>query len=268
MAALSEKVLWPIVAIIIFGVLAFFYIDDRRSLAEHGGQAAENKQTSKEHGGKAAKSKQSSKEHDGQAAENKSAEKARTKARALASSSNGAASASSSDATSMSMDEYLSASAGERSTELEANVAHHQGFSGGIDDYLSGKTSATKNTQASSKGHDKKHGKEHSKEHGGKAAEKSPANASSSEQALEATSMTMDEYQARANGAQASDDSNATTQQATSNSGAYHGDMEGYLAKFGDGKQTRLNDSSEKPFDQKEHMGFHGSYEDYAKKYN
>ena len=41
MAALSEKILWPVVAILIFGVLVGFYIDDRRSLAANGGSTSE-----------------------------------------------------------------------------------------------------------------------------------------------------------------------------------------------------------------------------------
>lgn len=244
MAALSEKVLWPIVAIIIFGVLAFFYIDDRRSLAEHGGQTAESKQTNKEHAGEAAKNKQTSKEHGGQAAENKSAEKARIEARAKASSNKGAAKVNSTGATSMSMDEYLSESSGERSAELEANAAEHHGFSGSIDDYLSGKSTTAKNTQANSS--------------------KKTTNGN---QASGATSMSMDEYQAKANG-KASGDSSGTTQQASSNSGAFHGGIDDYLAKYGDGNQTAVNHSTEKPFNKKEHAGFHGSYEEYAKKYN
>ena len=60
---------------------------------------------SKEHGGKAAKKSPAKSSHKTQAA-----------------------SASSNGATSMSLDEYLSGSANERSAELEANVAHHQGF--------------------------------------------------------------------------------------------------------------------------------------------
>jgi hypothetical protein len=44
--------------------------------------------------------------------------------------------------------------------------------------------------------------------------------------------------------------------------------MNGYLAKFGNGPQTKVNKTSKQPFNQQDHMGFHGSYEEYAKKYN
>ena len=42
MAAFSEKFIWPIVGIFIFGVLAGFYIDDRRRLVEEGGSTNEH----------------------------------------------------------------------------------------------------------------------------------------------------------------------------------------------------------------------------------
>ena len=123
----------------------------------------------------------------------------------------------------MSMDEYLSASSGERSSALEANVAHHQGFSGGIDEYLSGgKPETKKNTQA---------------EHADKPMQENKAQ------------------------------ENKPSEQA-SGGDAYHGGIDGYLAKYGEGKQTSVSNSAEKPFSQKEHTGFHGSYEEYAKKYN
>ena len=76
--------------------------------------------------------------------------------------------------------------------------------------------------------------------------------------------MSMEEYHAKTN----SKASSTSSQKASTNSGAYHGDIDGYLAKYGDGKQTAISNSSEKPFNQKEHIGFHGSYEEYAKKYN
>jgi len=163
----------------------------------------------------------------------------RTAVRSKSSSSQGSQAAG---ATSMSMDEYLSESSGARSSELEANVSHHQGFSGGIDEYLSGGKSETKkNTQA---------------EHAGKPMKENKPGV----QANGATSMSMDEYQAKSE--------NAQHDGATSGSDAYHGDMDGYLAKYGEGNQTSVSNSAEKPFNQKEHAGFHGSYEEYAKKYN
>ena len=41
-----------------------------------------------------------------------------------------------------------------------------------------------------------------------------------------------------------------------------------YLAKYGSGTQTPVKQESSDPFNKQEHLGFHGSYEDYAKKYN
>lgn len=251
MAAISEKILWPIVAIFIFGVLAGFYIDDRRRLAqegdspkEHGGNAAEHK----EHGGNAAEHQQASNEHAGKKVDEKPSS-ATQKQSAPASSANGQSSSGHSSqsphaagATSMDINEYLAKLSSETDAELKANVAHHQGFHGGIDEYLSGaKPKVSKNTQASSN-----------------------AKQGNNNQANGATSMSMDEYHAKASGSGSADSS----MQASTNSGAYHGNMDGYLAKYGEGKQTEINNKGEKPFNQKEHMGFHGSYEDYAKKYN
>lgn len=241
MAAISEKILWPIVAIFIFGVLAGFYIDDRRRLAqesgspkEHGGNTAEHK----EHGGKAA-------EHAGQAATKtptnttkpKSASASNTSSQS-ASSGQSSQSSQTSTATSMDINEYLSKLSNENSAQLKANAAQHQGFSGGIAEYLSGAKVTASQT--------------------------SPTNSNvqtNNNQANGATSMSMDEYHAKASG------SSTNLQQSPSGS-AYSGDMDGYLAKYGSGTQTPMKQQSAAPFNKKEHMGFHGSYEDYAKKYN
>ncbi len=216
MAALSEKIVWPIVAIFIFGILAGFYIDDRRMLMQESATDTTDQQAnSKEHGGEAAGHKQASNEHAG-----KAAKKSPANTKAKQSTSNSQATGS----TSMSMDEYLAHTSAKRSAELEANVTHHQGFHGSIDEYLSGSKT-------------KKHAQ---------------ANTNSG-----ATSMSMDEYQAKTSGGNPSH----------SNS-AYHGGIDGYLAKYGDGTQTKLIKNNSKPFNKKEHKGFHGSYEEYAKKYN
>ena len=136
----------------------------------------------------------------------------------------------------MSLEEYLTQSSRERSAELEANVTHHLGFSGGIDEYLHGtKTKPTNTMQASNT---------------------SPSNRQTSSGT---TTMSMDEYQAKTNN---------SSHSSSSSSGSYHGDIDGYLAKFGNGGQTPMKKQSADPFDEKEHMGFHGSYEEYAKKYN
>jgi len=226
MAAISEKILWPIVGIFIFGVLAGFYIDDRRRLMEEG--TSPNKQaSSSEHGGKAADQKQASNEHAGKAAEKKPSS-ATTKQ---------TASSNSTGATSMDINEYLAQSSSERSAELEANVTHHQGFHGSIDEYLSGSKPKSKNNMQA----------------------KTDSGATNNNQDSGATSMSMDEYHAK------------TSQQSheqSNNGGAYHGDIDGYLAKYGSGTQTPMKKQSADPFNDNEHMGFHGSYEEYAKKYN
>lgn len=237
MAAISEKILWPIVGIFIFGVLAGFYIDDRRRLVEEGG-------STNEHAGKSAEHKQASNEHGGKAADKKASTSTKkqpasaSNASAQTSSSHATTSQQAAGATSMDIDEYLAQSSNERSAELEANVTHHQGFHGGIDEYLSGaKPKAPNNTQASS------------------------SKQSNNNQANGATSMTMDEYHAKAG-------KSPSTQQSSDNGGAYHGGLEGYLAKYGSGTQTPMKKQSADPFNDKEHVGFHGSYEEYAKKYN
>ena len=229
MPALSEKVLWPIVAILIFGVLVGFYIDDRRRLTQQGDNPNKQQASSSEHAGEAAISK----EHGAKAAEKSPANTSPSKQATSASATN----TTSTGATSMTIDEYLSQSSSERSAELEANVAHHQGFSGSIDEYLSGsKPKATNNMQAKT-------------------------NSSPTQKAASASSMSMDEYQAKTS-------SQTSGQSQQTNSGAYHGGIDEYLAKYGDGAQTPMKKQSSDPFVEKEHMGFHGSYEEYAKKYN
>ena len=218
MAALSEKLLWPLIGIVIFAVLAAFYIDDRRRLLEEGTTGSTKQQaSSNEHGGNAAEQKQASNEHAGKAADKKPA---------TATSSSGTSNQAA-GATSMDINEYLAQSSNERSAELEANVTHHQGFSGSIDEYLSGSKPKATNTQ----------------------------------QATGASSMSMDEYQAKTSG-------QPSGQSQQTNSGAYHGGIDEYLAKYGNSTQTPMKKQSADPFDDKEHMGFHGSYEEYAKKYN
>ncbi len=213
MAAISEKILWPIVGIFIFGVLAGFYIDDRRRLMAEGTSPNQQQASSNEHAGKAAE---------------KTPASATTKQ---------TASANSTRATSMDINEYLAQSSSKRNAELEANVTHHQGFSGSIDEYLSSsQPKAAKNMQAKTK-----------------------STHANTKQANGASSMSMDEYQAK------------TSQQPyeqSNNDGAYYGDIDGYLAKYGSGTQTPMKKQSSDPFNEKEHMGFHGTYEEYAKKYN
>ena len=76
----------------------------------------------------------------------------------------------------------------------------------------------------------------------------------------DSTSMSMDDYLAKT-------ESNSHSQSSHS-SNAYSGSMEGYLAKFGNGEQTQMSENESDPFQTKDHMGFHGSYEEYAKKFN
>ncbi|MGH1538122.1 MAG: hypothetical protein ACRBDX_08770 [Gammaproteobacteria bacterium] len=225
MAALSEKILWPIVGIFIFGVLAGFYIDDRRRLMQESTtETTEQQVSSNEHAGETADNKQASNEHAGKAAKKKPSS---TKAKKSTSSNQATG------ATSMDINEYLAQSTNERNAELVANVTHHQGFHGGIDEYLSGSKSKKTMQAKASKGTTHK------------------------TQAHGSTSMSIDEYQAK------------TSDHASQTSGdSYHGGIAGYLAKYGNGSQTKLNKNNSKPFNKKEHIGFHGSYEDYAKKYN
>lgn len=223
MAAIPEKLLWPLIGVVIFAVLAAFYIDDRRRLLKEGTTGSTNQQaSSKEHAGKAAEQKQAGNEHAG-----KSVEKKPSTASSSSGSSNQATSA-----TSMDINEYLAQSSSERSDELEANVAHHQGFSGGIDEYLSGGKAKAKNNMQAKK---------------------------DDQQTADSKSKNMSANNEKAQ---------SSTQEQNTNNSAYHGGIDDYLAKFGDDNQTKINKTTEKPFNQKEHMGFHGSYEEYAKKYN
>ena len=219
MAALSEKTLWPIVGIFIFGILAGLYFDDRRKLIDESTAEPAEQQTS---------TQQTTTASSSTSYQTKNSHKPMFGNQPV-------------KATSMGMDEYLAKSSNERDHELKANIADHQGFSGDIDEYLSG---AKSNLQASS----------------------------NSTQVTGATSMSMDEYLTK-NSSQTSSSTTSmgmdeylakSNEQAT---GATSMSMDEYLTK-NSGKQTQLNNSDKKPFNKKEHMGFHGSYEDYAKKYN
>jgi hypothetical protein len=207
MAAVPEKILWPLVAIIIFAVLLAFYIDDRRRLVAENAMDTNQQQASTQSSSTTNTTKPAAnKPSSGQTASQSSSSNQPT------------------NATSMTMDEYLALSSNERSLELEANAAQHQGFSGTIEEYLNGaKPKPTNNMQA------------------------------------KAASNNTTEPPAKAPSA---------SQQQSTNGNAYHGDMNGYLAKFGNGPQTKINKTSKQPFNQQDHMGFHGSYEEYAKKYN
>ncbi len=240
MAVLSEKVLWPILAVFIFGIMAGFYIDDRRKLMqesgsaskEHAGKSAEQQHAKNEHAGNAVEKKHNTKEHGGKAADAKHKSNEHAGKSATTSSSSHAS-------TSMSLKDYLAQSSHERSQQLEANVTHHQGFSGSIDEYLTGSSSKPNSNQQTKMVAQNTNSKSN-QNHG-------------------ATSMSMDEYQAQSDG--------QTNTQNNSHE-AYHGDIDGYLAKFAGGQQTPISDQSSEPFNTNDHMGFHGSYEDYAKKYN
>ena len=194
MAALHEKFLWPLIGIIIFAILAAFYIDDRRRLAQEDGTDTQETQAT------TSSSKKSQTEDDyGSNKDTKKIDPAKT-----AASGNNSATQTH-EGTSMNIEEYLSAITSKRSAELEAKVAEHQGFSGTIEDYLGGKhkTQLTEKSQSTGK-------------------------------STYATSMSID----------------------------------GYLEKFGDSKQTPISHTSDDPFNKQGHQGFHGSYEEYAKKYN
>ena len=213
MAVLSEKIILPIVGIFIFGVIAGFYIDDRRRLTAENSAEASNQQASTQQEStttKPTKAKSTS-------ATNQSASKP-------SSSSN----AQRHDSTSMSIDEYLAQSAHERSEQLKANVTLHQGFSGSIDEYMTGKKAT-------------------------------PTKAPIKPSTHGASSMSMEEYLAK---------SNNQSHGSANSGGTYQGGIDEYLSKYGDGAQTPMKNKSSDPFNKKEHVGFHGSYEEYAKKYN
>ena len=209
MPVLHEKILWPLVGIIIFSILVAFYIDDRRGLIQN--------QTSTEQ----------------QAAHNSSAIKSTANKQHLSATSvldrnkKLKAHVKQHKGFSGTIDDYLAESAKERSKELIAAANEHKGFSGSAEAYLNNKPS------------------------------KSMTDKSSSTPFHSSTSMSMDEYLAQNNKKLSSSKLN------TDASGAYHGDLDGYLTKFS-GKNT----SSKDPFDHGDHSGFHGSYEEYAKKYN
>ncbi len=197
MAALSEKTLWPIIGIFIFGILAGLYYDDRRRMIDEGTAESTDQQASAQQSGKSSGSPTESSSSKTKSVSGYGSQPVK--------------------ATSMDINEYLAKIKDERDRELKSNAADHQGFNGNIDEYLS---RAKSTMQASSKNN---------------------------------------EYLAK--------NSNTQVQQNSPN-GTYHGGIDGYLAKYGEGSQTQLNKGSGKSFNKKEHMGFHGSYEDYAKKYN
>ncbi len=212
MAALNEKILWPLVGIVIFAVLVAFYIDDRSRLAQEPENTKSNQQAS------------SSKTSMSKTPSSKPAKPSYP--------SNKASSQSSGDSIaehsgfSGSIDEYLGKISSKSDAKLLAAAKEHSGFSGSIDEYL-----AMGNTN-------KKSSKHHS-----------------SSKTAEATSMSLDEYLAKTEG------------KSKGSNGAYHGSIDGYLAKFGDSKQTPISTSSGSPFNEKEHKGFHGSYEEYSKRF-
>ena len=118
------------------------------------------------------------------------------------------------------------------------SLAGHQGFSGSIEHYLSGEESKQAATgQQPSEGVNK------------------------------ASSMSMDEYLAKTEG--------KSDHQSTQTENGYSGSIDDYLTKFSHSKQTPLSTDASYPFQTEEyigqteeHMGFHGSYEEYAKKYH
>lgn len=135
-----------------------------------------------------------------------------------------------------SIEDYLAEISAKRDAELIAAAREHSGYTGSIDNYLSGAKPTRTSAKPSSK-------------------------ATYSQQTVggtQATSMTMEEYLAKTESGGASSPSKE----------AYSGSMEGYLDKYGDGKQTPIANKTGDPFNKEGHMGFHGSYEEYAKIYN
>ena len=276
MSALHEKVLWPLVGIIIFAILAAFYIDDRRSLSQEKSAAISDKEPSNSTQSASSSPSTPSKTY---------AAKKQIKTTKLS----GAETVTDHKGFSGSIDDYLAQSSNERSAELIAAAEQHQGYSGSINDYLSaGKTvtiekkavynssSSTLNSNTSPKQHSRSstmeeylgslHEKRNdqlisaAKEHSGftgsiddyLSGKKTHTNENASGSNDQSTSMSMDEYM---------------TKSGSQSGTAYHGSMEEYLEKYGSG--TVISSKSEQdPFSRAGHSGFHGSYEEYAKKFN
>ena len=198
MPALHEKVLWPLVGIMIFAILAAFYIDDRRRISQEKSATTSQTMSSKPEPAEKRSEKSSS-----SYAEKKSTTSTDTSSKQTVSKHEGFFG---------SIDDYLAQATDKRSTKLIAAAKEHTGFAGSLGDYLSGAKSAPEQVISPNTG--------------------------------SVTSMSMDEYMAK-------------TKSQSDN--AYQGGMEDYLQKYGEGN---LN-----PFNREEHTGFHGTYEEYAKKF-
>ena len=201
MAALHEKFLWPLIGVVIFAVLAAFYIDDRRKLVQET-QNMDSQETNDS----------SATNYDKQPSTSKSKSMQTTDESKKTSSHSDGKSIVGNQVFSGSLEDYSTQISSKRNAELIAAVKKHHGFSGSIEDYLSG----GKSQQV--------------------AASEKPSKDSS-----KATSMSMDEYLAK------------TENKSLQNS---------------NGQQTPMSKTEDEPFQTKEHMGFHGSYEEYAKMYN
>ena len=201
MAALHEKYLWPLVGIVIFAVLAAFYIDDRRRLAQET-QTMTSQETN------ASTATNYSKQSSTNTSESMPASLESKKTSRHSVGSFAVRNLEYSD----SSEDYSTQISSKRNAELIAAAKEHQGFSGSIEDYLSG----GKSKQV--------------------AASEQPSRDSS-----KATSMSMDEYLAKA---------------------------EGKSLRNSNGQQTPMSKAEDDPFQTEEHKGFHGSYEEYANRYN
>ena len=207
MAALPEKYLWPLVGVIVFAVLAAFYYDDRRRLAQE--DVASVEKTSSD----------SPAEYSDASAPSKPTETAPKKPASKLYEYESAVTEHT--GFSGSIEDYLAEQSAKRDAELLAAAKEHNGYSGSIEEYLgTAKPTHTETTPTSTATYS-----QHSVD------------------GTQATSMTIEEYLAKTGSGESSPTS-------------------------AEDKQTSIQNKSDDPFNKKGHEGFHGSYEEYSKKFN
>ena len=134
--------------------------------------------------------------------------------------------------------------------EYETAVTEHRGFSGSIEDYLSeqsakrdAKLLAAANEHSGYSGSIDEYLGTFKPTHTDTTPTSTATYSHHSVDGTQATSMTMEEYLAKTGSGESSPTSK-------------------------EGKQTHIQNKSDDPFNKEDHQGFHGSYEEYAKKYN
>ncbi len=231
MAALHEKVLWPLVGVIIFAILIVFYIDDRRrlihentstqevtdsqdSIAENSSEKSEMSEVNSEKSTVADIMKKPEMSHSPSRGSSSivNLEFSGTLEEYLAKYDDQAkpkkpyvrpTPTKNKSSSSRSIDEYLEESKAARSIQLKRSAQAHNAFSGSISDYL-------------------------------KKFNKQSSIGTTSSKSVVTTNRSMDDYLMEVNA-------------VTQTSDVVHMDS---------------------PFANKKHIGFHGSYEEYAKKFN